>query len=149
MSSEPLEISTFGFISRSPIQVFEAIADHRQLERYFTTGGSSGRLIAGSTVYWDFADFPGAFPVKVLAAEPAELIEISWGPVDALRTVSFRLEPYRDFTRTKLTITEGPWPFTAAGAQEAMGSQMGWTGMLAALKVWLEHGVHLRDDFYK
>lgn len=149
MVAEDLNISTFGFISRCPVQVYEAIADPRQLERYFATGGVSGRIETGATVYWDFADFPGAFPVEVVSAEQAEHIEFQWGAADALRTVNFTFEPIRDFTRTKLTITEGNWPLTHAGAQEALGSQMGWTGMLAALKVWLEHGVYLRDGFYR
>jgi hypothetical protein len=30
-----------------------------------------------------------------------------------------------------------------------MGNSVGWTGMLCAMKVWLEHGVNLREGFYK
>ena len=37
----------------------------KELSSYFTTGGASGRLETGATVTWDFADFPGAFPVEV------------------------------------------------------------------------------------
>ena len=25
----------------------------------------------------------------------------------------------------------------------------GWTGMLCAMRVWLEHGINLREGFYK
>ncbi|ALP49484.1 SRPBCC family protein [Corynebacterium glutamicum] len=148
-SDKDLQVSTFVYISRCPVQVYEAIADPKQLERYFATGGVSGRLETGSTVYWDFADFPGAFPVQVVSATQAEHIELRWGQANELRSVNFEFEPFRDFTRTKLTITEGSWPLTPAGAQEALGSQMGWTGMLSALKAWLEYGVNLRDGFYK
>ena len=37
---------------------------------------------------------------------------------------------------------------TVAGAENAFGNCQGWTGMLAAMKVWLEHGINLRDGFY-
>lgn len=38
---------------------------------------------------------------------------------------------------------------TPDGAKNAFGNCMGWTGMLAALEVWIEHGINLRDGFYK
>ncbi len=47
-------------------EVFEAVADPKQLSHYFTTGGAKGRLATGATVTWDFHDFPGAFPVHVV-----------------------------------------------------------------------------------
>ena len=48
-----------------------------------------------------------------------------------------------------MTITESAWLATAEGAKSAFGNCEGWTGMLAALKIWLEHGVTLREGFYK
>lgn len=92
-SGKDLQVSTFGYISRCPVQVYEAIADPRQLERYFATGGVSGRLETGSTVYWDFVDFPGAFPVQVVSATQAEHIELRWGQANELRSVNFEFEP--------------------------------------------------------
>ena len=93
--------------------------------------------------------FPRCISCPSCLATQAEHIELRWGQANELRSVNFEFEPFRDFTRTKLTITEGSWPLTPAGAQEALGSQMGWTGMLSALKAWLEYGVNLRDGFYK
>ena len=52
-------------VGRPVGEVFEAVADPKQLSSYFTTGGASGRLESGKTVMWDFHDFPGAFPVEV------------------------------------------------------------------------------------
>ena len=37
---------------------------------------------------------------------------------------------------------------TRQGAESAFDNCMGWTGMLAALKVWVEHGINLREGFY-
>ncbi|MCK2201493.1 SRPBCC domain-containing protein [Corynebacterium callunae] len=105
MTSE-FSTSTFGFITRPPADVYEAIADPEQLSRYFTTGGARGRLISGDTVTWDFADFPGAFPVQVVQATEAEKIELLWGEEGDLHTVTFEFAPIDEKTRTKLTITE-------------------------------------------
>src|SRR3546814_8276954 len=45
---------------------------------YFTTGGAKGRLETGATVTWDFADFPGAFPVYVTEVVKDERIVLEW-----------------------------------------------------------------------
>lgn len=47
-----------------------------------------------------------------------------------------------------MTITESAWQATVPDARTAFGNCEGWTGMLAALKVWIEHGVNLREGFY-
>ncbi|MDP5227271.1 MULTISPECIES: SRPBCC domain-containing protein [Arthrobacter] len=152
---EELRYEVFGFISRPVADVYQAVADPEQLSEYFTTGGAQGRLETGATVTWDFADFPGAFPVEVVQAERDRLISIRWanapGSVadDAGTLVEFTFTPVDGGARTKVTVTESAWLPTPAGAQAAFGNCMGWTGMLAALKVWLEHGIVLRDEFYR
>ena len=65
-------------IAKPVHQVFEAVADPDQLSEYFTTGGAKGRLETGATVTWDFADFPGAFPVEVVEVVPDEKIVLKW-----------------------------------------------------------------------
>lgn len=156
LPSQPLQELSFsicGFISRCPEQVYEAIVDPRQLSRYFATGGAQGRMETGATVTWDFADCPGQFPVQVLEVSPSRKVVFEWSGTDTMSDkgmtrVSFTLEPVDDYTRTKITITEFGWQVTAVGSQGAFGNCMDWTGMLAAMKVWLEHGVLLRQDFY-
>ncbi|MFP7365024.1 SRPBCC domain-containing protein [Corynebacterium callunae] len=147
--STDITTTTTGFISRIPAEVYEAIADPTQLSQYFTTGGAQGRLLASETVTWDFADFPGAFPVQVVATTPPEKIELLWGEAGDLHDVSFTFEPIDEGTRTKVTISESSFEFSDPGVQAALGNQMGWTGMLAALKAWLEYGINLREGFYK
>lgn len=150
-----LEFTVNGFVSRTPSETYEAVTDPASLPRYFTTAGAVGRLEAGATVHWDFADFPGAFPVEVLEAVPGERIVISWGGEAGVVSegnatrVSFEFRSVDGGARTEVRITERSWVLTRAGAQAAFGNCMGWTGFLAALKVWLEHGIVLRDGFYK
>ena len=58
-----LRFQVYGKIARPVAEVFDAVYNPDKLSGYFTTGGASGPLVEGATVTWDFADFPGAFPV--------------------------------------------------------------------------------------
>ncbi|MFE6968216.1 SRPBCC domain-containing protein [Isoptericola sp. NPDC057653] len=149
-----LTFTVSGRVSRPSRDVYEAIADPAQLSRYFTTGGARGRLEPGADVSWDFADFPGRFPVTVVEADPPRRIVIRWEGSEtaggsATTTTTFELEPLDDDTRTLVTISESAWSATPGGAKNAFGNCEGWTGMLAALKAWVEHGINLRDGFYR
>ncbi len=147
-----LHFTVSGRISRPCREVYEAVADPAQLSKYFTTGGATGRLESGTVATWDFHDFPGAFPVTVVEVVPNERIVIRWGGEattdDSGTTTTFEFEPIDDGARTLVTITEASWNPTPTGAERAFDNCEGWTGMLAALKVWLEHGINLRDGFY-
>ena len=50
---------------------------------------------------------------------------------------------------TLLEITESGWDANQAGLNASYGNCMGWSQFICALKVWIEHGIHLRDGFYK
>lgn len=150
---DALSFTVSGRINRSCAEVYEAVADPDQLSRYFTTGGARGRLETGNEVTWDFHDFPGAFGVTVVEAVPSRRIVIRWESraatdEDGTTTTTFEFEPIDDGTRTLVTITESSRPPTADGAKTAFGNCEGWTGMLAALKMWVEHRINLRDGFY-
>lgn len=151
---DTLSFTVSGRIGRPLAEVYEAVADPEQLSQYFTTGGARGRLQAGAEATWDFQDFPGAFPVTVVEAEPPRRIVIEWdgvataGDRGTTRT-TFEFEPIDDGARTLVTITESSWLLTTEGAKHAFGNCEGWTGMLAALKAWVEHGINLREGFYR
>ena len=66
-------------VGRPVGEVFEAVADPKELSSYFTTGGASGRLETGKTVMWDFADFPGAFPGRGRAGDSGPEDRLSLG----------------------------------------------------------------------
>lgn len=153
-TTSTLRFSVSGRIDRPVTEVFEAVADPDRLSQYFTTGGAEGRLTTGATVSWDFADFPGAFPVEVVEVVDGERIVLRWGAAggDASPTgatvVTMTFAPTDD-GRTLVTITEEGWNDNDAGRAASYGNCEGWTGMLCALKVWIEHGVNLRAGFYK
>jgi uncharacterized protein YndB with AHSA1/START domain len=58
-------------------QVFEAIVDPDIMKNYFISKGTA-RLEAGTTVYWQFPEFPFDSPVRVLAVEPPRLVRFCW-----------------------------------------------------------------------
>lgn len=152
-SLDTLSFTVSGRIARPCAEVYEAVADPEQLSRYFTTGGARGRLEPGTEVTWDFHDFPGAFPVTVVEAEPPRRIVIEWEGVEAASEsgttrTTFEFEPIDGDTRTLVTITEASWKPTPAGAKSAFDNCEGWSSMLAAMKAWVEHGINLREGFY-
>ena len=140
-------------VGRPVGQVFEAVADPKQLSSYFTTGGASARLEQGTTVMWDFADFPGAFPVEVVEVVPSQKIVLRWqsndpeAPSDKL-TVTMSFKPTDD-NRTLVEIEEKGWRDTESGLKGSYGNCMGWSQMLCALKAWVEYGINLREGAYK
>ena len=151
-----------GRIAKPVEEVFEAVADPDKLSQYFTTGGAKGRMETGKTVMWDFHDFPGAFPVEVIEVVPNEKIVLEWGANEAASgeigakhaetdyrtTVTMLLKPTDD-GRTLVEIEERGWRETEEGLQASYGNCMGWSQMLAALKMWVEHGINLREGAYK
>ena len=141
-------------VGRPVGEVFEAVADPKELSSYFTTGGASGRLESGKTVTWDFADFPGAFPVEVDEVIKDQRIVFRWDANDQETSAPYKLKVVMTFKptdddRTLVEIEESGWHDTEAGLKASYGNCMGWSQMLAALKMWVEHGINLREGAYK
>ena len=143
-------------INRPVSDVFEAVVNPDKLSAYFTTGGAKGRIEAGATVHWDFHDFPGVFPVNVVDVEKDRRIVLEWQAEDVDKkkdevynsTVTMRFEPTGD-GRTIVSIAEEGWHATANGLQSSYSNCQGWTQMQCALKAYLEHGINLREGYFK
>ena len=158
-----LKFKVSGRISKSVEEVFEAVVDPKKLSGYFTTGGASARLETGTTVTWDFADFPGAFPVEVVEVEKNRKIVLRWdatdgnpaeqGPENVVlanykTTITMTFEPVNG-NRTLVTIAEEGWRETQGGLAASYGNCQGWSQMLCALKAYVEYGINLREGMYK
>lgn len=154
-----LKFRVFAHIAKPVAAVFEAVADPAQISRYFTTGGAKGRLETGAVVTWDFHDFPGAFPVYVIEVIPNEKIVLEWKANERSDQAGQAAPEYRtrvtitfesvEDGRTLVGISEEGWRETQAGLDASYGNCMGWSQMLCALKIWLEHGINMRDGMYK
>ncbi|PKQ00335.1 MAG: ATPase [Alphaproteobacteria bacterium HGW-Alphaproteobacteria-13] len=149
-------------IAKPVHEVFEAVADPAKLSHYLTTGGAKGRLETGATVEWDFHDYPGAFPVYVIAVVPDEKIVLEWqaneGEAPNVEGGSLETADYRtrvtmlfkglDDGRTLVKISEEGWRENQGALDASYGNCQGWSQMLCALKVWIEHGINLREGMY-
>ncbi len=144
--------TVFIIVNKPVHEVFEAVADPAQLSSFFTTGGASGRLDSGRTVTWDFADFPGAVPVRVGEVVTDQKIAFRWKANEPGKDyelgVTIRFSAVGD-GRTKVEIEESGWHDYEAARKASYGNCMGWSQMLAALKCWVEHGINLREGAYK
>ncbi|MES2905692.1 MAG: SRPBCC domain-containing protein [Pseudomonadota bacterium] len=140
----------FVLVEKPVAQVYAAVYEPQQLSKYFTTGGASAPLQAGETVTWEFHDFPGAFPVKVLKSEQKRVIAFEWEANEGgyNTTTEFSFEDLGPHT-TKVTVKESGWQHTQKGLESSYGNCFGWTHMLCCLKVWLEHGINLREGSFK
>lgn len=159
-----LKFKVAARIARPVHDVFEAVADPDKLSHYFTTGGARGRLETGATVTWDFADFPGAFPVQVIEVEPDRRIVLEWKAnegeppnveggettqADYNTTVTMTFTPLDGDSRTLVEIEEKGWRETEGALKASYGNCQGWAQMLAALKAWVEYGINLREGMYR
>lgn len=159
-----LRFKVSGRISKPVEEVFEAVVDPKELSQYFTTGGAKGRLETGATVYWDFHDFPGAFPVEVVKVEKNREIVLRWEANDGSpteepgcepatggynTTVTMTFEPLDEGRRTLVTIAEEGWKQTPNGLSASYGNCQGWTQMLCAMKAYKEYGINLREGMFK
>ena len=150
-------------IAKPVAEVFEAVADPKSLSEYFTTGGAEGRLETGATVTWDFADFPGAFPVYVTEVVKDERIVLEWQANEGeapnveggeLKDADYRTRVTMNFKglddgRTLVEIAEEGWRENQGALGASYGNCQGWSQMLCALKVWIEHGINLREGMFK
>jgi uncharacterized protein YndB with AHSA1/START domain len=145
-----LKFNVHTKIQKPVEEVFDGVYNPSQLSQYFTTGGASGPLAEGTTVYWSFADFPGpAAAVRVKQVVPHRLIAFEWGGQDDFPVcrVEIKFEPLDDAS-TLVSISESGWPETQKGLDQSYGNCMGWSQMVSALKAFLEYGINLRKGAY-
>ncbi|MCY1080224.1 SRPBCC family protein [Archangium lansingense] len=144
-----LKFQVFAKIAKPVAEVFDAVYNPKKLSGYFTTGGASGPLDEGTTVTWDFADFPGAFPVHVRKVERNRLIALEWKANDGDYNTHVRME-FESLgpDATLVRISESGWQKTPKGLEASYGNCMGWSQMLCCLKVFVEQGTNLRAFMY-
>ncbi len=139
-------------IQKPVSEVFDAVYNPKKLSSYFTTGGASSPLDEGKMVTWDFADFPGAFPVYVKQVIPNQLIVFEWQAAgsekDPYNTkVEMRFEPLEN-NSTMVSITESGWKEDEKTLEKSYGNCFGWTHMSCCLKAFVEYGINLRKGSF-
>jgi len=129
-------------IRRPPGEVFQALVDPAITTRFWFTK-SSGKLVPGATVQWDWEMYGVSTKVAVKEVEDDSRILIDWGDDDEFTTVEFRFIPAGD-DRTYVQVTETGLSGDADEiVSRVAGSTGGFTNVLCALKALLEHDVVL------
>jgi uncharacterized protein YndB with AHSA1/START domain len=136
-------ITKTGMLVRKPVaEVFEAFVDPDITTKFWFTK-SSGRLVAGKQVQWEWEMYNISIPVTVTAIEPNKRIVIEWPGYGGATTVEWVFAPQKDGT-TFVSISEAG--FTGNGdelVKQVTDSTQGFSLVLAGLKSLLEHSVRL------
>lgn len=145
------EFRVSGRISRPAREVFDAVINPGKLSAYFTTvGGASAPLVTGATVVWW-----GEVPVEVDEVVADSRIVLRWdGPKSADGVVLYKTHIEMNFQAlendaTLVTIAETGWREDAQGQRASYINCEGWSQMLCCLKAFLEHGINLREGYYR
>ena len=134
---------------KKPIaEVFDAVVNPDKLKVYFICT-STGPLVKGATVMWQFADHPGEFPVKVIDLVPNSSIELQWNGDDEsyMTTIDMKFEAVKEGV-TKVAISETGWNENDAAIKSSYRNCGGWMHMACCMKAYLEFGINLRTGSF-
>lgn len=145
---ENLEIKAAIQIQKSATEVFQAIVDPEKMCSYFISK-SSGHLIEGTSVTWEFPEFKGEVLIEVTKVIPGELVSFNWeGAKGKKLLVKISLRELEDRS-TVVSVTEGKMEADKAGIEWYGGNTEGWANFLACMKAYLEYGINLRKGAFE
>jgi uncharacterized protein YndB with AHSA1/START domain len=134
-------VATAQMLIRKPIaEVFEALVNP-DITTHFWFSKSSGPLKAGEQVRWDWEMYGHHTVVDVQADEKNKRILIEWNGPENPTLVEWTFES-KGKEATFVVVKN--WGFAGASDKvmaEAIDSTGGFTTLLAALKIFLEHGI--------
>ncbi len=140
-----MKVAVTTRINKPRDQVFKAVTEPDQLNRYFTSA-SSGPLSKGAKVLWEWHNAPGRHPVEVKDFIENQKITIEWlMPDDAYSTRVTLTFSDLDGGSTLLEISEEGFREDEQGLGFFASNIRGWQAMVDAMKAYLEYGVDLRD----
>lgn len=140
-----MELTAKAFIQiNKPVDlVFNAISEKKHITQYFI-GSSDGDMEEGKTLKWEFADFPGAFPVTILKVIPHQELQFTWEK-DTTVKITFEAQTPTD---TVVNISEGSRQLNEENLDWVVSSTGGWTNFLACLKAYMEYNINLRKGAF-
>ena len=134
-------IAKAQLVIRKPVrEVFEALIDPEITSRFWFSKGSS-RLETGKRIRWDWEMYGVHADVDVKAIEIDKRILIEWNGPENPTQVEWTFE---DKGNNTTFVVVKNWGFNGAADKvvaDAIDSTGGFTFLLAALKVFLEHGI--------
>ncbi|MEU8778706.1 SRPBCC family protein [Streptomyces sp. NPDC048606] len=129
-------------VRRPAAQVFDAFADPTVTSRFWYSG-SSGPMVAGAELRWEWETYGASADVRVLEVREGALIRFEWGNYEQPTTVELKFTPRTDRT-TFVEITETGFRGTADDTLRWVNDTVGgFTTTLCAMKALLEHDIEL------
>ncbi len=145
---DKLIISTALQMAAKPNRVFQAIINPEMMKNYFISSGTA-IMKEGETVFWEFPEFKGRFPVRVKEVIENTAINFEWDGDQGPLQVKIRLEPTDDGESTIVYTEEYEMDNTPDGIKWLKGNTAGWANFLACLKAYLEFGINLRKGGFE
>jgi len=134
----PVVVEAQMLIRKPVADVFEAFVDPRITTKFWFSK-SSGRLVQGEKIRWDWEMFGVGDEVKELEENRRILIE--WAS-DSTR-VEWKFISHGD-AATLVKISNSGFPCVGDEIlEQVVDAKGGYTTVLAGLKAWLEHGIEL------
>ncbi len=129
---------------RVPVErAFAAFSDPAVTTKFWFSH-STGPLIAGQSVTWEWRPYQHAVSVRVLTIEPNRRIVIQWGDEQKHSRVEWTFMPHGN-NATMVTVCNRD--FSGFSNEEmvplAIDSMGGFSLVLANAKAYLEHGIEL------
>lgn len=140
MSLTPPKVRAQLRIRRPVSEVFQAFVDPAVTTRFWFTR-SSGKLVPGQKVRWEWEMYGVGADVHVREVDPDRRILIDWG--EPPTPVQWDFTDRGDGS-TLVVVTA--WGFTGTDDEvvaKALDSMGGFTSLLAGAKALLEHGIAL------
>ncbi|MBX2923761.1 MAG: SRPBCC domain-containing protein [Chitinophagaceae bacterium] len=125
-------------------EVFEAIVNPEKMTKYFISE-SSGRMESGKELTWEFGDFPGKFPVKVIEVQPDKSVSFVWDE-ETVVNIILKEQPGKS---TVVKVTEGEKELNDDNLEWCVGNTFGWGNFLDCMKAYLEYGINLRKGAFE
>src|SRR4030043_1837564 len=136
-------IAKAGLLIRKPADVvYEAFVNPAITTKFWFTS-SSGRLVAGKRIRWDWEMYGASAVVDVKVLDPGKRILIEWGEDEMRTTVEWVFSEHQKGATFVSIINAG---FSGDGdtvVAMAMDSEAGFELVLAGLKAYLEYGIEL------
>lgn len=133
-------------IGKPSQEVYDAVTNPDIMHHYFI-GEGSAVMETGTTVTWNFPEFPEKFPVFVKEARASEYIAFDWSGGEPGQLVEIFLTVVnKDATVVK--VIEHEMQPTPEGIKKMRGQTEGWANFLACMKAYLEYGIHLRKGAF-
>ena len=142
MNQSAIQAKAEMLIRRPVAETFAAFINPDITTKFWFTK-SSGPVVQGKQLHWEWEMYDASTPVTVKAVEADKRILIEWSGPDAPNLVEWVFTSLSDDSTFVSITNSGFHGDEASQFQQALDSTEAFTMVLAGAKAWLEHGICL------